>query len=167
MWWNAIRDERNFFFYYWWEEAFRWHMFFSWAISEMFPLFKQLDEDLRQNLKTTMQQKYGQPGEERVTQAVDNLQQEVQLKMTVYFWRQPFKSSTAVYLSSSNAVAATITLTGLTTCGFSSISRLFLIAVAKPTSRSAAAETIPQISTNWRYSILIRLAAWHFVSEMI
>lgn len=51
----------------------------------MFPLFKQLDEDLRQNLKTTMQQKYGQPGEERVTQAVDNLQQEVQLKMTVYF----------------------------------------------------------------------------------
>lgn len=47
-------------------------------LSEMFLLFKQLDEDLRQNLKSTMQQKYRQPGEERVTQAVDNLQQEVQ-----------------------------------------------------------------------------------------
>lgn len=50
---------------------------FSWAVSELFVLFKQLDEDLRQHLKTTMQQKYRQPGEERVTQAVDNLQQEV------------------------------------------------------------------------------------------
>lgn len=38
--------------------------------------YQELDEDLRQNLKTTMQQKYRQPGEERVTQAVDNLQQE-------------------------------------------------------------------------------------------
>lgn len=54
------------------------HTSFSWTISERLPLFKQLDEELRQNLKTTMQQKYRQPGEERVTQAVDNLQQEVQ-----------------------------------------------------------------------------------------
>lgn len=44
----------------------------------MFLLLKQLDEDLKHNLKTTMQQKYGQPGEERVTDAVDKLQQEVQ-----------------------------------------------------------------------------------------
>lgn len=50
---------------------------FSWTISEMFLLFVQLDEDLRQNLKTTMQQKYRHPGEEKVTQAVDKLQQEV------------------------------------------------------------------------------------------
>lgn len=50
---------------------------FSWTISEMFLLFVQLDEDLRQNLKTTMQQKYRHPGEEKVTQAVDRLQQEV------------------------------------------------------------------------------------------
>lgn len=44
----------------------------------MFLPFEQLDEDLRQNLKATMQQNYHQPGEERVTQAVDKLQQEVQ-----------------------------------------------------------------------------------------
>ncbi|XP_060932120.1 CD151 antigen [Limanda limanda] len=35
-----------------------------------------LDDELRQNLKVTMQQKYQQPGEESVTQAVDRLQQE-------------------------------------------------------------------------------------------
>lgn len=40
-------------------------------------LLSQLDEELRQNLKVTMQQKYQQPGEESVTQAVDKLQQEV------------------------------------------------------------------------------------------
>lgn len=39
--------------------------------------FPQLDEELRQNLKVNMQQKYQQPGEESVTQAVDRLQQEV------------------------------------------------------------------------------------------
>ncbi|XP_076027142.1 CD151 antigen [Genypterus blacodes] len=38
--------------------------------------YQELDEDLRQNLKVTMQQKYQQPGEESVTQAVDKLQQE-------------------------------------------------------------------------------------------
>ncbi|XP_029991982.1 CD151 antigen isoform X2 [Sphaeramia orbicularis] len=37
---------------------------------------QELDEELRQNLKVTMQQKYQQPGEESVTQAVDRLQQE-------------------------------------------------------------------------------------------
>lgn len=37
----------------------------------------QLDEELRQNLTLTMQQKYQQPGEESVTQAVDKLHQEV------------------------------------------------------------------------------------------
>lgn len=37
----------------------------------------QLDEELRQNLKVTMQQKYQQLGEESVTQAVDKLHQEV------------------------------------------------------------------------------------------
>lgn len=44
--------------------------------SECFPFCYQLDEDLRQNLRTTMQQKYQQPGEESITQAVDKLQQE-------------------------------------------------------------------------------------------
>lgn len=39
--------------------------------------FPQLDEELRQNLKVNMQQKYQQPGAESVTQAVDRLQQEV------------------------------------------------------------------------------------------
>ncbi|XP_044050505.1 CD151 antigen isoform X2 [Siniperca chuatsi] len=38
--------------------------------------YQELDEELRQNLKATMQQKYQQPGEESVTQAVDKLQQE-------------------------------------------------------------------------------------------
>ena len=37
----------------------------------------QLDDELRNNLKETMQQKYEQPGEESVTQAVNKLQQEV------------------------------------------------------------------------------------------
>ncbi|KAF7654232.1 hypothetical protein LDENG_00072220 [Lucifuga dentata] len=43
---------------------------------ECFPFCYQLDEDLRQNLKVTMQQKYQQPGEESITQAVDKLHQE-------------------------------------------------------------------------------------------
>ncbi|XP_069018257.1 CD151 antigen isoform X2 [Embiotoca jacksoni] len=43
---------------------------------ECFPFCHQLDEGLRQNLKTTMVQKYQQPGEESITQAVDKLQQE-------------------------------------------------------------------------------------------
>nr|XP_019934563.1 PREDICTED: CD151 antigen-like isoform X2 [Paralichthys olivaceus] len=43
---------------------------------ECFPFCYQLDEELRQNLKVTMQQKYQQPGEESVTQAVDRLHQE-------------------------------------------------------------------------------------------
>ncbi|XP_028286270.1 CD151 antigen isoform X2 [Parambassis ranga] len=38
--------------------------------------YQELDEELRQNLKVTMQQKYQQPGEESITQAVDKLQQE-------------------------------------------------------------------------------------------
>lgn len=38
--------------------------------------YQELDEELRQNLRGTMQQKYQQPGEESVTQAVDRLQQE-------------------------------------------------------------------------------------------
>ncbi|XP_040894327.1 CD151 antigen isoform X2 [Toxotes jaculatrix] len=38
--------------------------------------YQELDDELRQNLKVTMQQKYQQPGEESVTQAVDKLQQE-------------------------------------------------------------------------------------------
>lgn len=40
-------------------------------------LFQQLNDDLRQNLKVTMQQKYQQPGEESITHAVDKLHQEV------------------------------------------------------------------------------------------
>lgn len=48
-------------------------------------------------------------------------------------------------------MAATITLTGPTACGFSRTNGLFLIAAAKPPSNSAASEAIPQISTNWRY----------------
>ncbi|KAG7245415.1 hypothetical protein INR49_010866 [Caranx melampygus] len=44
---------------------------------ECFPLCYQLDDELRQNLMVTMQQKYQQPGEESVTRAVDKLQQEV------------------------------------------------------------------------------------------
>ncbi|KAM9854368.1 CD151 antigen isoform 2-T2 [Aulostomus maculatus] len=38
--------------------------------------YQELDEDLRQNLRVTMQQKYQQPGEASVTQAVDRLHQE-------------------------------------------------------------------------------------------
>ncbi|KAM6926860.1 CD151 antigen isoform 2-T2 [Lycodopsis pacificus] len=38
--------------------------------------YQELDEELRHNLKVTMQEKYQQPGEESVTQAVDRLQQE-------------------------------------------------------------------------------------------
>uniref|UniRef100_UPI0037E916F4 CD151 antigen isoform X2 n=1 Tax=Semicossyphus pulcher TaxID=241346 RepID=UPI0037E916F4 len=38
--------------------------------------YQELDEELRRNLHVTMQQKYQQPGEESVTQAVDKLQQE-------------------------------------------------------------------------------------------
>ncbi|XP_075946039.1 CD151 antigen [Anarhichas minor] len=38
--------------------------------------YQELDEELRHNLKVTMQDKYQQPGEESVTQAVDKLQQE-------------------------------------------------------------------------------------------
>ncbi|KAL6106663.1 uncharacterized protein ACO6RY_10477 [Pungitius sinensis] len=45
---------------------------------ECFPFCYQLDKELRQNLKVTMQQKYQQPGEESITQAVDKLQQEFQ-----------------------------------------------------------------------------------------
>lgn len=43
---------------------------------ECFPFCHQLDEELRQNLKHTMQQKYQQPGQESVTQAVDRMHQE-------------------------------------------------------------------------------------------
>ncbi|XP_018537197.1 CD151 antigen isoform X3 [Lates calcarifer] len=46
------------------------------TLKEMRSLLIVLDEELRQNLKVTMQQKYQQPGEESVTQAVDKLQQE-------------------------------------------------------------------------------------------
>ncbi|XP_077566549.1 CD151 antigen-like [Stigmatopora nigra] len=41
-----------------------------------FITYKELDEGLRENLKTTMQQKYQQDGEESITNAVDKLQQE-------------------------------------------------------------------------------------------
>ncbi|XP_071353898.1 CD151 antigen isoform X3 [Trachinotus anak] len=46
------------------------------TLKEMKSLLIVLDEELRQNLKVTMQQKYQQPGEESITQAVDKLQQE-------------------------------------------------------------------------------------------
>ncbi|XP_037110608.1 CD151 antigen isoform X1 [Syngnathus acus] len=45
---------------------------------ECFPFCQKLDEELRQNLKVTMQQKYQQAGEDSVTQAVDKLHQEFQ-----------------------------------------------------------------------------------------
>ncbi|XP_019712674.1 CD151 antigen isoform X1 [Hippocampus comes] len=45
---------------------------------ECFPFCHQLDEELRQNLKMTMQHKYHQAGEDSVTQAVDKLHQEFQ-----------------------------------------------------------------------------------------
>ncbi|XP_074533410.1 CD151 antigen isoform X2 [Halichoeres trimaculatus] len=38
--------------------------------------YQELDEDLKQNLQMTMQQRYRQPGEDSVTEAVDKLQQE-------------------------------------------------------------------------------------------
>ncbi|XP_047451773.1 CD151 antigen isoform X2 [Mugil cephalus] len=38
--------------------------------------YQELDEELKQNLRVTMQQKYKQPGEESITEAVDKLQQE-------------------------------------------------------------------------------------------
>ncbi|KAM4573778.1 CD151 antigen isoform 3-T4 [Odontesthes bonariensis] len=38
--------------------------------------YQELDDELKQNLQVTMQQKYQQPGEESITQAVDKLQQE-------------------------------------------------------------------------------------------
>lgn len=41
-----------------------------------FPFCYQLDEELRQNLTGTMQQKYRQPGQESITDAVDKLQEE-------------------------------------------------------------------------------------------
>lgn len=56
----------------------------------MFLLFAQLHEDLRQNLRTTMQQKYRHPGEEKVTQAVDKLQQEVRQESNSLFLKAPF-----------------------------------------------------------------------------
>ncbi len=38
---------------------------------------KQLNEELKQNLRETMTQKYQQPSHEQITRAVDKLQQEV------------------------------------------------------------------------------------------
>ncbi|CAI5664055.1 CD151 antigen isoform X3 [Oreochromis niloticus] len=46
------------------------------TLNEMKSLLIVLDEELKQNLKVTMQQKYQQPGEESITQAVDKLHQE-------------------------------------------------------------------------------------------
>lgn len=43
---------------------------------ECFPFCHQLDEELQLNLKQSMQQKYQQPGQDSVTQAVDRMQQE-------------------------------------------------------------------------------------------
>ncbi|KAM8893211.1 CD151 antigen [Spinachia spinachia] len=48
------------------------------TLKEMQSLLIVLDQELRQNLKVTMQQKYHQPGEDSITQAVDKLQQEFQ-----------------------------------------------------------------------------------------
>lgn len=53
-----------------------WQVSSSHRLSSAFSV-SQLDEELKQNLQATMQQKYQQPGEESVTQAVDKLQQEV------------------------------------------------------------------------------------------
>lgn len=53
-----------------------WQVSSSHSLSSAFSV-AQLDEELKQNLQATMQQKYQQPGEESVTQAVDKLQQEV------------------------------------------------------------------------------------------
>ncbi|XP_074533411.1 CD151 antigen isoform X3 [Halichoeres trimaculatus] len=46
------------------------------TLKEMKSLLIVLDEDLKQNLQMTMQQRYRQPGEDSVTEAVDKLQQE-------------------------------------------------------------------------------------------
>ncbi|XP_026166288.1 CD151 antigen isoform X3 [Mastacembelus armatus] len=46
------------------------------TLKELKSLLIVLDEELRQNLKLTMQQKYQQPEEQSITQAVDKLQQE-------------------------------------------------------------------------------------------
>lgn len=58
-----------------------WHFqiadIFFWLTTKVVISYSQLDEELRQNLKGTMQQKYKQSGEDDVTQAVDKLQQEV------------------------------------------------------------------------------------------
>ncbi|XP_036391059.1 CD151 antigen isoform X1 [Megalops cyprinoides] len=43
---------------------------------QCFPFCHELNEELKQNLKDTMTEKYKQPGEEHVTRAVDKLQQE-------------------------------------------------------------------------------------------
>lgn len=43
---------------------------------ECFPYCHQLDDELRENLKVTMQEKYQQPGQESITLSVDKLQQE-------------------------------------------------------------------------------------------
>ncbi|XP_057692921.1 CD151 antigen isoform X2 [Corythoichthys intestinalis] len=43
-----------------------------------FITYQELDEELRENLKVTMQQKYQQDGEETITNAVDKLHQEFQ-----------------------------------------------------------------------------------------
>ncbi|XP_014849308.1 CD151 antigen isoform X1 [Poecilia latipinna] len=43
---------------------------------QCFPFCYQLDDELRQNLKLNMQQKYLQPGQESITLSVDKLQQE-------------------------------------------------------------------------------------------
>lgn len=79
--WNVTREEGNLAngYFYWWEEICRYNFFIYFFKSNpcnSSPV-SQLDEELRQNLKVTMQQKYQQPGEESVTRAVDKLQQEV------------------------------------------------------------------------------------------
>uniref|UniRef100_A0A3P9LZV8 Tetraspanin n=1 Tax=Oryzias latipes TaxID=8090 RepID=A0A3P9LZV8_ORYLA len=57
---------------------------------DCFPFCNQLDEELRQNLKGTMVQKYKQPGEESITQALDRLQQEFKCCGSFNFsdWRE-------------------------------------------------------------------------------
>lgn len=75
--WHVIGEEKilTMGYFYQWEEIW-------WTFSPLSGCWKaspvsQLDEELRQNLKVTMQQQYQQPGEESITQAVDKLQQEV------------------------------------------------------------------------------------------
>ncbi|RVE71741.1 hypothetical protein OJAV_G00055100 [Oryzias javanicus] len=64
--------------------------FFPPLLLQCFPFCNQLDEELRENLKGTMQQKYKQPGEESITQAVDRLQQEFKCCGSFNFsdWRE-------------------------------------------------------------------------------